>query len=147
MRIILSYNSRDLALAEAFRATLFVHAPDLKVYFSPAVLETHRSLPVDKADAILLFVGPRGCDESQRREFRLAENRQQRSKVFKMIPILAAGGTIPEDLESTLTWIAAPVVTDRNVAHQIIDMLLGEAEPRLIADKKIPLWRRLWGAA
>jgi hypothetical protein len=144
VRIILSFNPREAALAEAFRATLFVHAPDLEVFFSPPMLEEHRSLPLCNADGILLFVGAWGLGEFQNREFRLAQRRQQELKGFKVVPIIAAGGGVPSDLGPNLSWVSAPIVTDAGVAHQVIDALLGGRDGQaLLTTKGIPPWERL----
>jgi len=143
VRIILSFNPRDVALAEAFRATLSVHAPDLEVFFSPLMYEDHRSLHLNKADAIVLFVGPRGLGESQIREFDLAQRRQRRSRAFGIVPVIAAGASIPEHLGSHLAWISAPVVTDGEVADQVIEVLGGLSGQPLTAGNTVPLGQRL----
>src|SRR5579863_9496929 len=102
VRAILSFNPRDVGLAEAFRATLFVYAPDIEVFFSPPVYEEHRSLSIERADAVLLFVGPQGLGETQSQQLGGVQRRQQRTPQFKVVPIVAAGGKIPSHLDLNL---------------------------------------------
>jgi len=134
VRAILSFNPRDASLAEAFRATLFVYAPDVEVFFSPPVYEEHRSLSIERADAILLFVGPQGLGEIQTQQLWRVQRRQQRTPKFKVLPIIAAGGKVPSHLDSSLTWIPAPVVTDGNVARRVAAVLLGRLDGHALTD-------------
>lgn len=141
MRAILSFNPRDVGLAEAFRATLFVYARDVEVFFSPTVYEEHRSLSIERADAILLFVGPQGLGEIQTQQLGRMQRRQQRSPKFKILPIIAAGGKVPSSLGSALTWISAPIVTDANVARRVAAVLLDKGDQHALVDgSAAPSW-------
>jgi hypothetical protein len=141
VRAILSFNPCDVGLAEAFRATLFVYAPDIEVFFSPRVYEEHRSLSIERADAIVLFVGPQGLGEIQAQQLWRVQKRQQRSSKFKVLPIIAAGGKVPSSLGSVLTWISAPIVTDANVARRVAAVLLDKGgEHALMDGSAAPSW-------
>jgi hypothetical protein len=120
LRILLSFNPNDLALAEALRASLFVVSPDPEVFFSPTLFEDDRALDLQHADAFLLLIGPHGLVERQAQECRAAIEISERNKEFIVVSILAAGAQSPQFLPCKLTCIKAPVVTDRKMLHEII---------------------------
>ena len=120
LRILLSFNPFDAALAEAFRASLFVAAPELEVFFSPILFEDHRTIKLKEADAFVLFVGPRGLDGRQTREFDVAVKRSERDSEFAIVSILAANARAPQAPLFNLNWIEMPVVTDRNVMRNVV---------------------------
>jgi len=120
LRILLSFNPFDAALAEAFRASLFVAAPELEVFFSPILFEDHRTIKLKEADAYVLFVGPRGLDVRQTREFDVAVKRSERDSEFAIVSILAANARAPQAPLFNLNWIEMPVVTDRNVMRNVV---------------------------
>ncbi|HEY6464862.1 MAG TPA: hypothetical protein VIY69_02655 [Candidatus Acidoferrales bacterium] len=123
LRALLSFNPDDVALAEAFRASLFVAAPELEVFFSPILFEDYRSLQMKEADALVFFVGPRGLAGRQAREFDLAVEQSERNSDFWIVPVLAANARAPEGPLRNLNWIEMPVVTDRNVMRKVISAL------------------------
>lgn len=123
LRILLSFNPDDVALAEAFRASLFVGSPDLEVCFSPVLFEEYRSLKLKLADAFVLFVGRHGLAGRQLHELDAAIDRARRNSEFAIVPILAANARAPKSLPCNLSWIEMPVVTDRTTMRQVIDAL------------------------
>lgn len=123
LRILLSFNPDDVALAEAFRASLFVAAPELEVFFSPILFEDYRSLQIKEADALVFFVGPCGLAARQVGEFDLAMERSERKSDFGIVPVLAANALAPQGPLSNLNWIEMPVVTDRNVMRKVTSAL------------------------
>ena len=65
MRIFLSFNSRDTALAEAVRAGLSRIEPAAQVFFSPVSLGAGFWLPklaeeIAESESFLLLIGPNG---------------------------------------------------------------------------------------
>lgn len=143
VRVLLSFNAKDLYLAQAFRASLYMFGPKLEVFFSPASVDTvlfeqdddlEQRAPVDvaHADAFLLLVGPNGLGDWQVRECSVALARSARDDKFILVPVLAAGGRAPQGLACDAIWIEAPVVTDRDMLRKVIDALSRSSE---LADK------------
>lgn len=123
LRILLSFNPDDVALAEAFRASLFVASPELEIFFTPILFEEYRPLDLQHADAFLLLVGPHGLAERQAQECSAAIQLKERSGEFLAVAILAAGAKAPQILPRHLPLIEAPVVTDRDMLRQVVDAL------------------------
>ena len=119
MRVLLSFNPDDVALAEAFRASLFIASPDLEVFFSPCLFEGYQTLEFRDADALLLFVAWHGLTDQQMREYQAAVERTGTETKFGVIPVLAGGAQAPQSLPGHLKWIEAPVVTDRTILRQV----------------------------
>lgn len=123
VQVLLSFNEEDVAIAEAFRANLFVWAPDVEFFFSPVLFEGYRTLQLKDADAFLLMVGPRGFGESQLREHHLATLRCKNDNNFTVVRV-AAGANVRQNLSrSGLAWVEVPIVTDRAMIQQVIDAL------------------------
>jgi hypothetical protein len=123
LRILLSFNADDVALAEAFRASLFVASPGLEVFFSPVLFEDYRSLKLEDAEAFVLFVGRHGLSERQARELCAAVEQTERNREFALVPVLAANAEAPRGLLSDLSWIEMPVVTDLGMMRRVIGSL------------------------
>lgn len=123
VRVLLSFNEQDVAIAEAFRANLFVWAPDIEFFFSPILFDGYQGLEVKDADAFLLLVGPRGFGESQLREHRLATLRSENDPQFVVIRVAAGAGVRGTLLNSGVNWIEVPIVTDPARVQQVIDTL------------------------
>jgi hypothetical protein len=123
LRILLSFNPDDVAFAEAFRASLFVAAPELEVFFSPILFEDYCSLDLPDADAFVLFVGPRGLADRQVHEFAVAAARSERDSGLTIVPVLAASAQVPQGPRCDLNWIEMPVVTDCEVMRDVIRAL------------------------
>ena len=87
MRIFLSFNSKDMALAEAIRAGLSKLEPDAKIFFSPVSLGSGLWLPkladeIAAAEAFLLLIGPKGIGPWQKVEYFTAFDRHVTEKTF-----------------------------------------------------------------
>ena len=123
MRVLLSFNAEDVALAEAFRATLFILAPDLEVFFSPILYEGYQAIKFHEADALVFFVAQHGLSDLQRQELHRAFKRVDTDSEFTIVPILAGSAKQPELSTSSLDWIDVPVVTDQNTLTQVIAVL------------------------
>ena len=122
VRVLLSFNAEDVALAEAFRATLFILAPDLEVFFSPILYEGYRAIKFHEADALIFFVARHGLSDLQRQELHRAFKRAKTDSEFTIVPVLA-GSANPPELSTSLDWIDVPVVTDQNTLTEIIAVL------------------------
>jgi hypothetical protein len=123
VRALLSFNPEDIALAEAFRASLYVMSSDLEVFLSPIFFEEDRPLGLKHADAMLLFVGRRGLTDRQLREYHAAIERKERDSRFVMIPILAARAQAPQILTCNVAWLDMPVVTDHGTVRHVVSAL------------------------
>jgi hypothetical protein len=123
LRILLSFNPDDVALAEAFRASLFVASSNVEVFFSPVLFEEYPTLDVNRADAFLLFVGQNGLAGRQTQELYAAVKRKRWNPEFIIVPILAAGTERPEIVPHIEGWIEMPIVTDRSVVERVVDAL------------------------
>ena len=123
MRVLLSFNAEDVAFAEAFRATLFILAPDLEIFFSPILYEGYRAIKFHEAHALIFFVAQHGLSDLQRQEFARALKRIETESDFTVVPVLAASAKQPELPTSSLDWIDVPVVTDRNTLTEIVAIL------------------------
>lgn len=123
VRALMSFDLADVSLIEAFRAGIFMFAPDLEVFFSPVVFDEHRALKVNDADAFLLFIGEQGLSSRQLQECHTAIERNKRDDRFVVVPVLAAGARVPDALPRDLNCIEAPVVTDRDMLRRVVDAL------------------------
>lgn len=123
MRILLSFNQDDVALAEAFRASLFVASPGLEIFFTPILFEGYRSLEMQHADAFLLLVGPHGLAERQMQECSAAIKRREQSSEFLAVAMLVAGAKPSQILLRHLPLIEVPVVTDRDLLQKVVDAI------------------------
>jgi hypothetical protein len=142
MRIFLSFNSKDMALAEVVRARLPVFEPDIQIFFSPVSLGAGFWLPklaehIAEADAFLLLIGPQGIGLWQEVEYFTAFDRHVHDKRFALVPVIAAGAAAPGlPLLRTLNWVEAPVVTEDKTLHRLIAALKGET-----VASATPLWK------
>ena len=71
MRIFLSFNSKDVALAEAIRAGISRLEPDAKIFFSPVSLGSGLWVPkladeIAAAEAFLLLIGPQASGRGKK---------------------------------------------------------------------------------
>ena len=142
MRIFLSFNSKDGALAEAIRAGLSRLEPDAKIFFSPVSLGSGLWVPkladeIAAAEAFLLLIGPQGIGPWQKVEYFTAFDRHVNEKAFALVPVIAAGAQAPGlSFLRSLNWVEAPVVTDDKALHQMLAALQGET-----AATTTPLWK------
>src|SRR5688572_25406791 len=113
MRIFLSFNSKDVALAEGLRASLSGLDPDVRIFFSPVSLGAGFWLPrlaeeIAAADAFLLLIGPKGIGPWQEVEYFTAFDRHVNDKRFALVPVIAAGAEAPGlSFLRSLNWIEA----------------------------------------
>jgi hypothetical protein len=142
MRIFLSFNSKDAALAEALRAGLAGIEPAAQVFFSPVSLGAGFWLPkladgIAEAEAFVLLIGPKGIGPWQEVEYYAAFDRHVGDRRFVLVPVLAADAQAPGlPLLRSLNWVEAPVVTADEALHQLLAALKGET----IANAT-PLWK------
>jgi WD40 repeat protein len=142
MRIFLSFNSKDTALAEVVRARLPAFEPDIQIFFSPVSLGAGFWLPklaehIAEADAFLLLIGPQGIGLWQEVEYFTAFDRHVNDKRFALVPVIAAGAAAPGlPLLRTLNWVEAPLVTEDKTLHRLIAALKGET-----VASATPLWK------
>jgi hypothetical protein len=142
LRIFLSFNSKDQALAEAIRAGLARLEPDATIFFPPVALGSGMWLPrlgheIAEADAFLLLIGPQGIGPWQQVEYFAAFDRHVNEKAFPLVPVIAAGAQAPGlAFLRSLNWVEAPVVTEDKALRQIIAALKGET-----LATTTPLWK------
>ena len=142
MRIFLSFNSKDTALAEAIRAGLTRLEPSADVFFSPTSLGSGFWAPklaseIGEADAFLLLIGPNGIGPWQEVEYFTGFDRHVNDKRFALVPVMAAGATAPGlAFLRSLNWVEAPVVSEDATLHAILAALKGNA-----ADNATALWK------
>jgi hypothetical protein len=142
VRIFLSFNSKDAALAEAIRAGLTRLEPNAKVFFSPVSLGSGLWLPkladeIAEADAFLLLIGPKGVGPWQKVEYFTAFDRHVNEQAFALVPVLASGAAAPGlPFLRTLNWVETPVVTEDEALHAVLAALNGETPTTTT-----PLWK------
>jgi hypothetical protein len=141
VRIFLSFNSRDTALAEAVRAGLSRIDPGAQIFFSSVSLGAGFWLPkladeIAHAEAFLLLIGPSGVGPWQEVEYFTAFDRHVNDKSFTLVPTIVASAAAPGlSFLRSLNWVEAPLVTDDKVLHQVLAALKGEA-----VASATPLW-------
>jgi WD40 repeat protein len=142
VRIFLSFNSKDLALAEAMRGELSRLDPGIDIFFSPASLGSGFWVPIiDKeiaeADGFLLLIGPKGIGPWQEIEYFTALDRHVKDRQFPLLPVIAEDAQAPGlSFLRTLNCIEVPVLTQENTLRRVLSGLGGE-EPQAPA----PLWK------
>jgi len=142
LRIFLSFNTKDAALAEAIRVGLGRLEPDADVFFSPTSLGSGFWAPklaaeIGGADAFLLLIGPEGIGPWQEVEYFTGLDRHVNEKTFALVPVMAAGAPAPGlAFLRALNWVEAPVVTEDTTLHRILAALKGEAPANAT-----PLWK------
>jgi hypothetical protein len=142
VRIFLSFNSKDVALAETIRAGLSRLEPDAKIFFSPVSLGSGLWPPklgaeIAEADTFLLMIGPKGIGLWQEVEYFTAFDRHVNERTFPLVPVMAAGAQAPGlSFLRSLNWVEAPVVTEDAALHRILATLKGEAPANTT-----PLWK------
>jgi TPR repeat protein len=142
MRIFLSFNSKDMALAEAIRTGLSRIDQDAQIFFSPVSLGAGFWLPklaeeIAQAEAFLLLIGPTGIGPWQEVEYFTAFDRHVIDKQFPLVPVMVAGAEAPGlSFLRTLNWVEAPFVTEDKVLHRLLAALTGET-----VASATPLWK------
>jgi WD40 repeat protein len=142
MRIFLSFNSKDLALAETLRAAIVRIEPASRVFLSSVSLGAGFWLrKIDEelkaADALLLLIGPNGVGPWQSVEYSAAFDRHVAHPDFAVVPVIAAGAHAPGlPFLRTLNWVEASVVSEDKVLHRLIAALKGET-----VASTTPLWK------
>jgi WD40 repeat protein len=142
MRIFLSFNSKDTALAEALRASLARMEPAAEIFFSPVSVGPGFWLPkladaIATADAFLFLIGPKGVGPWQEVEYYAAFDRNVADRRFVLVPVLAAGALAPGlPLLRSLNLIEAALVTDGPALHRLVAALKGES-----VANATPLWK------
>jgi hypothetical protein len=142
MRVFLSFNSKDLGLAEQLRAGLTSFEPAAQVFFSPVSIGAGFWLPklaeeIAAADAFLLLIGPKGIGPWQEVEYYAAFDRHVADRRFAFVPLLAADAQAPGlPLLRNLNWVEAALVTDDKALHGLIAVLKGES-----VATATPLWK------
>jgi hypothetical protein len=118
MRIFLSFNSKDTALAEALRAGVSRLEPAAQIFFSPASLGSGFWLPkladeIAAADGFVLLIGPKGVGSWQETEYYAAFDRHVCDHRFALVPIFAADAQAPGlAFLRSLNWVEAPARQD-----------------------------------
>ena len=142
MRIFLSFNSRDTALAEAVRAGLSRIEPGAQIFFSSVSLGAGFWLPklaeeIAQAESFLLLIGPNGIGPWQEVEYFTAFDRHVKDKHFALVPAIIAGAAAPGlSFLRSLNWVEAPVITEDKVLHRLLAALKGET-----VASATPLWK------
>ena len=142
LRVFLSFNSMDLALALAVRAGLARLEPDVEFFFSPDSLGAGFWLPklaeeIGAADAFLLLVGPSGLGPWQEVEYYTAFDRHVKDKAFALVPAILAGAEAPGlSFLRSLNWVVAPLATEDRTLHRLVAALSGES-----VAQATPLWK------
>jgi hypothetical protein len=142
VRIFLSFNSKDTALAEALRASLVRMEPAARVFISSISLGAGFWLPklaeeIAAADAFLLLMGPKGIGPWQEAEYYAAFDRHVADRRFALVPVLAGDAQAPGlPLLRSLNWVEAALVTDDRALHRLIAALKGES-----VATATPLWK------
>ena len=132
MRVLISFNLKDVALAEAIRASLFVVDCDLEIVLSPASYgavfwRANIANGISEVDAFVLLIGPNGIGPWQEVEYHIALNRHMRDGRFAVVPIIAAGSQVPRaSFLRSLNFVEAPVITDRSMLRRLVGALKGE---------------------
>jgi TPR repeat protein len=140
VRIFLSFNSKDVAFAEAIRAGLSRIESGAQIFFSPISLGAGFWLPklaegIVQADAFLLLIGPKGIGPWQEVEYFTAFDRHVNDKRFALVPVMVAGAEAPGlSFLRTLNW--APVITEDKALHRLLAALNGET-----VASATPLWK------
>ena len=134
MRVFLSYNSKDVALAEALRAGLLKLEPSAEIFYSPVSLAHGFWLPrlasgINEADAFLLLLGPKGAGPWQEIEYHEAFDRHVKDQRFALVPVVAAGAHAPGlPFLRQLNLIEAASVTEDKTVHRVLAALHGEPQ-------------------
>jgi WD40 repeat protein len=142
VRIFLSFNSRDAALAEAVRAGLSRIEPTAQVFFSPVSLGAGFWLPrlaeeIAEAQSFLLLIGPNGIGPWQEVEYFTAFDRHVKDKSFAVVPAVVAGAeALGLPFLRTLNVVEAPVIAEDKVLHRLLAALKGET-----VESATPLWK------
>jgi WD40 repeat protein len=142
VRIFLSFNSKDTALAETIGAGLSRLQPDAKVFFSPISLGSGHWLPkladgIAEADCFLLLIGPKGIGPWQEVEYFTAFDRHVHEKAFALVPAIVAGSRAPGlSFLRTLNWVEVPILTEDRILHRLLAALKGDA-----LKSATPLWK------
>jgi WD40 repeat protein len=142
VRIFLSFNSRDTALAEAVRSGLSRIEPGAQIFFSSVSLGAGFWLPkladeIAQTEAFLLLIGPNGVGPWQEVEYFTAFDRHVNDKYFTLVPAIVGGAAAPGlSFLRSLNWVEAPVLTDDKVLHRLLAALKGET-----VASATPLWK------
>ena len=142
MRIFLSFNSRDTALAEAVRAGLSRIDPTAQVFFSPVSLGAGFWVPkleveIAQADAFLLLIGPSGIGPWQEIEYYTAFDRHLSDRRHTLVVAIVGGADAPGlPFLRRVHWVLVPVVAEDTVLHRLLAALKGET-----VASATPLWK------
>jgi hypothetical protein len=142
MRVFLSFNSRDTALAELLRVGLSRIDPTAQVFFSPVSLGAGFWLPklaegIAEAESFLLLIGPNGVGLYQEVEYFRAFDRHLKDKSFALVPAIVGSAAAPGlPFLRDLNWVEAPVITEDKVLHRVLAALKGET-----VASATPLWK------
>jgi WD40 repeat protein len=141
VRIFLSFNSRDTALAEIVRAGLSRIEPTAEVFFSPVSLGAGFWLPklaeeIAEAQSFLLLIGPNGIGPWQEVEYFTAFDRHVKDKSFAVVPAIVGAEALGLPFLRTLNLVEAPAITEDKVLNRLLAALKGET-----VESAIPLWK------
>jgi WD40 repeat protein len=143
MRIFLSFNSKDEAIAAILRAMLQKLDPDVDIFFAPVTtLGQGFWLPklaeeIDKRDAFLLLLGPRGVGPWQEIEYHEAFGKHVDDSSFALVPVIVGPSPVPGlPFLRRLNWVEIPEAFDDKAVLRILAALNGKAGPTVS-----PLWK------
>jgi hypothetical protein len=135
VRIFLSFNERDRALAASVRTELLKLQPDADIFFSPESMGHGLWMPkladgVQAADGFLLVLGPHGAGRWQTIEFYEAFERHAREPGFAVVPLIAANGHAPGlRFLRQLNWIDLSEPVHDNDLRRVWTALKGDGAP------------------
>jgi hypothetical protein len=145
LRIFLSFNSKDLKLAEALRDGL-LRLEHGDIFFHPLSITAGFWLPklaekIADTDAFILLIGPNGIGPWQAVEYYAAFQRyvedKQGDKRFPVVPATVAASELPGlPFLGTLDRIEAPAGTNDEVLHRLLAALKGGG-----VAAATPLWK------
>jgi TPR repeat protein len=132
VRIFLSFNGRDRALAESVRKELGKLRPDADIFFSPESLGHGLWIPkladgVQAADGFLLVLGPNGAGPWQTIEYYEAFDRHVREPAFAIVPLIAPNACVSGlRYLHQLNWIDLPETLDDQDLRRVWAALKGD---------------------
>ncbi|MCC6232170.1 MAG: toll/interleukin-1 receptor domain-containing protein [Verrucomicrobiales bacterium] len=131
--VFLSYKSSDHAyverLAEALRAQGLVPFLDRWDLTHGRPWRPELELALAHCRAVAVLLGPDGLGDVQEREVDVALRRQDRDRLFRVVPVLLPGSQQPTGFLETLTWVDLRQTQDQAAAKHLANVLRGGWSP------------------